>query len=280
MRETIDRVICGLCPHACALVEGQTGYCRGRANQQGKIRPLNYGKVTSLALDPIEKKPLRQFYPGSRILSVGSFGCNLRCPFCQNYTISQQGKEIPCRSMSAEELAGLAGKLSQEPPGNIGVAFTYNEPLIGWEFLLDTARLVRADRLKVVVVTNGMIEEEPLRALLPWIDAMNIDLKAFNPAFYDWVGGSLETVKRSIRLASAACHVEVTTLVIPGKNDSEAEMAAEAQWLAGVDPNIPLHISRYFPYYQSDIPATPAAVISRLVEVAGRYLPSVYPGNL
>ena len=211
---------------------------------------------------------------------MGSFGCNLRCPFCQNYTISQQGKEIPCRSMSAEELAGLAGKLSQEPPGNIGVAFTYNEPLIGWEFLLDTARLVRADGLKVVVVTNGMIEEEPLRALLPWIDAMNIDLKAFNPAFYDWVGGSLETVKRSIRLASAACHVEVTTLVIPGKNDSEAEMAAEAQWLASVDPNIPLHISRYFPYYQSDIPATPAAVIRRLVEVAGRYLPSVYPGNL
>ena len=152
--------------------------------------------------------------------------------------------------------------------------------MIGWEFLLDTARLLRADGLKVVVVTNGMIEEEPLRALLPWIDAMNIDLKAFSQNFYDWVGGSLETVKRSIRLAAAACHVEVTTLVIPGKNDSEAEMAAEAQWLATVDPAIPLHISRYFPRYQSDIPATPAVVIERLVAVAGRYLSSVYPGNL
>lgn len=280
MRETINRVICGLCPHACALTEGQIGYCRARANQQGTIQPLNYGQVTSLALDPIEKKPLRQFYPGSLILSAGSFGCNLHCPFCQNYTISQQGKKIPCRSMSAEELAGLAGKLSKKPRGNLGVAFTYNEPLIGWEFLLDTARLLRADGLKVVVVTNGMIEEEPLRALLPWIDAMNIDLKAFSQNFYDWVGGSLETVKRSIRLAAAACHVEVTTLVIPGKNDSEAEMAAEAQWLATVDPAIPLHISRYFPRYQSDIPATPAVVIERLVAVAGRYLSSVYPGNL
>jgi pyruvate formate lyase activating enzyme len=247
---------------------------------EGTVTCGNYGRLTSLALDPIEKKPLRRFYPGNFILSVGSYGCNLRCPFCQNCEISMKGPESRTVTLSPQELADEAVRLASEPRGNLGVAFTYNEPLIGFEFVRDCALLIHAAGLKNVIVTNGMICEEPLRELLPLIDAMNIDLKGFTQRYYDWLKGDLETVKRAIALSSANCHVEVTTLIVPGENDAESEMDAEAEWLASLDPAIPLHISRFFPCYKAiDKKPTPVETVYRLAEVAGKHLKYVYTGN-
>ena len=273
------KALCKLCFHHCALDDGQTGLCRARACQDGKIISLNYGKLTSLALDPIEKKPLRRFHPGSLILSVGSFGCNLRCPFCQNHEISMAGDSgIPTVEVSPEQLATKAAELV--PHGNIGVAYTYNEPLIGYEYVRDCAALVHEQGMVNVLVTNGTVEEEPWRALLPLIDAANIDLKGFTPAWYRRLGGDLETVKRSIALAAERCHMEVTTLLIPGENDSEEEIRELARWLASISSEIPLHLSRFFPRYRMlDRPPTPVEQVSCLAETARRYLSYVYTGN-
>jgi len=273
------KVQCELCFHRCELDEGQTGVCRARANRGGAVVPLNYGKITSLALDPIEKKPLRRFHPGSMILSVGSFGCNLRCPFCQNHEISMAGDGgIQAVEISAEQLANRAAELRFRR--NIGVAYTYNEPLVGYEFVRDCAALVHERGMVNVLVTNGTIEEAPLRALLPLIDAANIDLKGFTPSWYRRLGGDLETVKRSIALASEYCHVEVTTLLVPGENDSVGEIRSLAQWLAGIDRNIPLHLSRFFPRYKmADRPPTPVETVYALAETAREQLTYVYTGN-
>ena len=273
------KALCELCFHHCALDDGQTGLCRARACQDGKIVCLNYGKLTSLALDPIEKKPLRRFHPGSLILSVGSFGCNLRCPFCQNHEISMAGDSgIPTVEVSPEQLAAQAAELV--PHGNIGVAYTYNEPLIGYEYVQDCASLVHEQGMVNVLVTNGTVEEEPWRALLPLVDAANIDLKGFTPSWYRRLGGDLETVKRSIVLAAERCHVEVTTLLIPGENDSEEEIRELARWLASISPEIPLHLSRFFPQYQMvDRLPTPVEQVYRLAEAARGYLSYVYTGN-
>ena len=273
------KALCELCFHHCALDEGQTGLCRARACQDGKIVSLNYGKLTSLALDPIEKKPLRRFHPGSLILSVGSFGCNMRCPFCQNHEISMAGDSgIPTVEVSPEQLAAQAAELV--PHGNIGVAYTYNEPLIGYEYVRDCAALVHEQGMVNVLVTNGTVEEEPWRALLPLVDAANIDLKGFTPSWYRRLGGDLETVKRSIALAAERCHVEVTTLLIPGENDSEEEIRELARWLASISPEIPLHLSRFFPQYQMvDRLPTPVEQVYRLSEAAQEYLSYVYTGN-
>ena len=280
------KAVCWLCPHRCHLSDGQTGFCRARQNQGGIIRSLSYGLLTSAALDPIEKKPLYHFRPGSMILSLGSFGCNLRCPFCQNYTISQagrdgfEGQQLPMDRTSPKEIVAAAQRL-EETSGNIGVAFTYNEPLVGYEFVYDTARLLKEAGLAVVLVTNGQIEKDPWLHLLPYVDAVNIDLKGFTQSFYDWIGGDLKTTKAAIEMAAeAGVHVEVTTLVIPGKNDSAEEMAAEAEWLAGISAELPLHLSRYFPRYLSDIPMTPAETLQRLRRIAGARLRFVHLGNV
>ena len=272
-------VICELCFHHCRLEEGQTGFCKARTCRNGAVVPLNYGKLTSLALDPIEKKPLRRFHPGSLILSVGSFGCNLRCPFCQNYEISMAGEtEIQTVEVSPAQLAGKAAELRAR--GNIGVAYTYNEPLIGYEYVRDCAAIVHEKEMVNVLVTNGTIEEAPWRELLPLIDAANIDLKGFTSEWYRRLGGNLETVKRSISLAAERCHVEVTTLLIPGENDSEEEIRHLAQWLVSVDRNIPLHLSCFFPRHRMvDKPPTPVEQVYRLVDVAREYLSFVYTGN-
>ncbi len=272
-------VKCELCFHHCQLEEGQTGLCRARACRDGAIVPLNYGKLTSLALDPIEKKPLRRFHPGSLILSVGSFGCNLRCPFCQNHEISMSGEdEIQTVDVSPELLADKATELRSR--GNIGVAYTYNEPLVGYEYVRDCAGLVHKRGMVNVLVTNGTIEEAPWRQLLPLIDAVNIDLTGFTSAWYRRLGGDLDTVKRSIALAAEECHVEVTTLLVPGENDSTEEIRELAQWLASVCPEIPLHLSRFFPRYRmADRPPTPVDQVYRLAEMARGYLSYVYTGN-
>ena len=274
---------CLLCPQHCKLNVGQTGLCHTRYNDGENIISLNYGKYTSLALDPIEKKPLARFYPGTYILSVGSFGCNLRCPFCQNHVISQAGIfDIDHRYLPPAQLIEIALHLRQEEKGSIGIAFTYNEPLIGYEYVYETSLLAKEHDLKIVVVTNGLICREPFEALLPYVDALNIDLKGWKQDFYSWTGApekGFETVKESIQLALKHAHVEVTTLVIPTKNDSLAEMEAEAKWLASISPEIPLHITRYFPKFKCDIPATSKESIEALCTIARKYLHYVYAGN-
>lgn len=274
-----EGIKCGICPHDCVIAEGQKGFCGARSNQGKQIVADNYGIITSIALDPIEKKPLRRFMPGHNVLSVGSYGCNLRCSFCQNYSISMATANKNYLTITPAQLVEKALELLSA--GNIGLAYTYNEPLIGYEFVMDCARLAKESGLKNVVVTNGYINPKSLQELLPYIDALNIDLKGFTADFYRQLGGDLEAVKKSIALAAAAAHTEVTTLIIPGKNDDAKTMAAQAQWLAQVDCEIPLHITRFFPAYQMSYEKpTPVATLHNLAEIAGRYLKYVYVGNV
>ena len=271
-------VRCELCFHHCILDEGQTGACRARSNREGEIVPLNYGRLTALALDPIEKKPLCRFHPGSRILSVGSFGCNLHCPFCQNAAISDTGEEIPSQYCPPDQLVEEAVRLRSR--GNIGIAFTYNEPLVGYEYVRDCAVLAHRAGLCNVLVTNGTAEQGPWGALLPLIDAANIDLKGFTERWYRQLGGELAVVKRNIETAAAQCHLEITVLVVPGENDSEEEMRALSGWLSSIRPDIPLHVSRFFPRHRmQDRPPTPVQTVYRLAEVARERLQYVYTGN-
>lgn len=277
------KTICRVCMHRCALEPGQTGLCRARKNKGGEIVCENYGRITSLALDPVEKKPLHDFHPGSMILSVGSFGCNLRCSFCQNHEISMtDGKELAAEYISPGQLANLALMWKeQKKTGNIGVAYTYNEPLVGWEFVRDTARLVREYGMLNVLVTNGTASREVLEELLPFIDAMNIDLKGFREAYYRKLGGDLETVKAFIARAQESCHVELTTLIVPGENHFPEDMEAQAKWIAGLRPTIPLHITRFFPRHRMrDREATDVGQLYRLAGIAERYLEKVYVGNV
>jgi len=272
-------VRCELCPHYCVIEGDSAGVCGVRGNRGGELFAASYGQISSIALDPIEKKPLALFRPGRLVLSIGSFGCNFSCPFCQNFEIS---KEYRRRRHTAQvftpgDIVMLAER--KTPDGNIGVAYTYNEPLIGYEFVRDTARLVREAGLNNVVVTNGYINKEPLDALLPFIDAMNIDLKAYSTGFYRKIGGDLDTVKQTIVRAHGVCHVEVTMLVIPGENeDYTADMV---KWLSGIDPDIPLHLSRFFPRYRyADREPTDLRSLNRLGEMAMDCLRHVFIGNV
>ena len=282
---------CDVCFRHCEIPEGCSGFCGARICESGTVRPANYGRIAGLALDPIEKKPLRRFHPGSMILSAGSYGCNLRCPFCQNYDISWSARAFAdagrADTATPEDLVNTAVRLKSR--GNIGLAFTYNEPLIGWEFVRDTGRLIHASGLKNVLVTNGMAELPVLEALAPFIDAMNIDLKGFTERYYAQVlDGSLDMVKAFISRAVQLCHVELTTLIVPGENDSEEEMRALASWVSTltdadgtvIGPGIPLHISRFFPrFHMTDRPATDVNSIYHLAETARERLRYVYTGN-
>lgn len=269
--------------HHCSLSPGQTGLCRARKNENGNVICVNYGRITSISLDPIEKKPLHMFYPRSLILSVGSFGCNLRCPFCQNHEISMTDKTgAQTIEITPHMLADKA--LSYKAAGNIGVAYTYNEPLIGWEYVRDSAKLVKEAGMKNVLVTNGTAQMSVLEELLPYIDAMNIDLKGFREDYYEKLGGSLETVKQFIARAAAESHVELTTLIVPGENDEISEMEKEAAWIASLEDSvgkkIPLHVTRFFPrYHMLDKEATDIEQIHRLADAAGKYLAHVFVGN-
>ncbi|MCL2492926.1 MAG: AmmeMemoRadiSam system radical SAM enzyme [Clostridiales bacterium] len=283
--------VCGLCPHACRIAPGGIGFCRARGVPAGgkhgeeekraeAVVSLSYGKLTSIALDPIEKKPLYHFYPGSKILSVGSFGCNLRCPWCQNYSISAAGPaDAETRETEPEALADLAERYAEQ--GNIGVAFTYNEPLIGFEYVRDTSQILKARGLKSVLVTNGFATPSYFEELLPLIDAMNIDLKSVNPDFYTEIGGDLDIVLENIRLAAARCHIELTCLLMDGENDSEGEMSQMTDFIAAVSPEIPLHISRFFPRYQrTDREPTQMETLRKFEKIARRKLKYVYLGNV
>jgi len=264
-------VICGLCPHVCRIAGGETGICGARVNIKGALFAESYGHISSLALDPIEKKPLNRFYPGSMILSAGGYGCNMKCAYCQNHTISQQKSET--KFTPPEELLRIA----KNTVGNIGIAFTYNEPLIGIEYILDTAPLVRDAGLKTVLVTNGMINDEPLKALLPHTDAMNIDVKAFDAKKYEKLCGDLPTIMKTVKKSAAVCHVEITSLIVPGQNDNQGDVQALAEWLAGISPEIPLHITRFFPRYRmTDGEPTPVATMNTLAKTARKILQYVY----
>ena len=279
---------CEVCFRHCELKEGQVGFCGARICAGGKVTASNYGRVTSLALDPIEKKPLSRFMPGSNILSVGSYGCNLRCPFCQNHEISWSEEAMRyadrAERITPEQLVQTAAYYRRK--GNIGLAFTYNEPLVGYEFVRDTAKLVREAGMVNVLVSNGTASTAVLEEILPYMDAMNIDLKGFTDRYYrDVLGGDRDMVMRFIERAAQSCHVELTTLIIPGENDSEEEMRQMCGWISdlkGVVPGeeIPLHISRFFPrFHMTDRGPTSVALIYRLADVAREQLRYVYTGN-
>ncbi len=270
-----DLVRCRLCPHECEIAPGGLGRCRVRANQGGRGALPHAGRIAAIAMDPIEKKPLYHFHPGSSILSVGFFGCNFHCPFCQNYTISQTSRG-PAQTMEPGEIVELALKR-----GSIGVAYTYSEPLVHFEYVAECARLARARGLANVLVSNGFVSPGPAEELLGLLDAANIDLKAWDPDFYSReVGGDLEEVCRFLRQAVGRIHLEVTTLVIPTKNDDPGQVEGMAAFLASLDPDIPYHLSCYAPTYRYTIPATPVETVLRLAALARRRLRFVYAGNV
>ena len=282
---------CEVCFRHCEIEEKKYGFCGARSAKDGKVFAANYGKITGLALDPIEKKPLNLFHPGKMILSVGSYGCNLRCPFCQNSDISWADEvylwEKEAKKITPEELVEIA--ISAKTRDNIGIAFTYNEPLIGYEFVRDTAKLSHEAGLLNVLVTNGTAELSVLKELEPYIDAMNIDLKGFTKDYYNkTLGGNIDMTRAFIEEAVKFCHVELTTLIVPGENDTEEEMRLISSWIASltdasgnmIGKNIPLHISRFFPrFHMKDKEPTDVALIYHLADVAREKLDHVYTGN-
>lgn len=272
---------CRLCPHNCILKEGKSGICRVRIHKEGKLITTVNGYVSAINFDPIEKKPLYHFYPGSTILSLGSYGCNLRCIFCQNCEISQTAAdpELARYYYSPEQIIEIALK----KPGNIGIAFTYNEPIIWYEYMFDIAIMAKTAGLKTVMVTNGYINKEPLQALLPYIDAFSVDLKAFSEEFYAKVTSSkLEPVKETLQqIRHIGKHLELVNLVIPNLNDDEACFSDMTEWIAAeLGRETVLHISRYFPHYKSNTAATPITTIEKLQRIANKALSYVYTGNM
>lgn len=272
------RVHCLLCPQGCRIKDGAPGICRVRVNHGGTLYASSYARCTSVALDPIEKKPLYHFYPGATVFSLGSLGCNLGCGFCQNWTISQ----ADAATVALEPAEAVRAALAEAPRHCVGIAYTYSEPLVWYEYVLDTARAAHDAGLVNVLVTNGYINEGPLLELLPHIDALNVDVKAFTADFYRKnCLGRLAPVLRTVELAvKQGCLVEVTNLLIPGENDSPAEVAALVGWLSGLGRGIPLHFSRYFPNHRFTIPATPHATLLRAREQAREKLDYVYLGNV
>jgi pyruvate formate lyase activating enzyme len=274
-----DRTECTLCPHYCKIKEGKTGICGVRKNNHGSIELITYGVLSGYSLDPIEKKPLYHFYPGTNILSLGSYGCNMHCDFCQNYNISQR---VSSGYVPKASIDGII-KDAHDALNNIGIAFTYNEPVIWFEFIRDVADEARKKGLKTVMVSNGYVNKEPLDEIISFTNAFNIDLKAFNNDFYKRLtGADLEPVKNALRqIAGSGKHLEITTLIIPGKNDNEKEMALQTEWIAGeLGKEIPFHLSRYFPMYKREDPATPTETLKKLADIASNSLSYVYVGNM
>jgi pyruvate formate lyase activating enzyme len=276
-----NKVKCTLCPHMCVLADGKLGICKVRKNENGTMVSEVFGKTCCLRFDPIEKKPLYHFYPGSVILSVGSVGCNLRCKFCQNWEISQTcAEDYPyLKPVSAEEIL----KMAKDRPDNAGIAYTYNEPVIWFEFMLDIAKKANAAGLRNAMISNGFINSGPLGELLEYMDAFNIDLKAFSDDFYKRVtNGRLQPVKDAVLMIKKhGRHLELTHLVVTGLNDDEKKFEEMVKWIGGeLGPETPLHLSRYFPNFELENKATPLNKLLEFYELATHYLHYVYLGNV
>lgn len=276
-----DNVRCLLCPHLCLIKPGKRGICRVRKNVNGTLVTETYGKLSAVHIDPVEKKPLYHFYPGRTILSVGSIGCNMHCNFCQNWDISQSSPDHfhHLKEHFPEELAEVAA----ESTDNIGIAYTYNEPVVYFEMMMDTARLVHKRGKKNVAVTNAFIEPDPLEELIPLMDAFNVDLKAFDKEFYrKYAGARLEPVKKNLAtMARSGTHLEITNLIIPGLNDQPEKFREMVKWIATeLGEEVVLHLSRYFPQYKMHIPPTPEETMLTCYEMASGKLKYVYLGNM
>lgn len=273
-----DKVECRLCPHGCLISPGRTGICQVRENREGTLFTMNYGLLSSLALDPAEKKPLFHVDPGGYLLSLGSFGCNFKCEFCQNWQISQERPDL--YQVTPERVVRMALGEKRKHPNLTGIAYTYNEPTVWMEFVMDCARLARSEGLRNVLVTNGYISGAVLNQALEVVDALNVDVKGWTEEFYKTViHGRLRPVIETVENAHGKAWVETTYLVIPGENDGDDDVRALSKWLAGLSPSIPLHLSRYFPAHRFNRPATPTATLERLRQVAMEHLRYVYIGN-
>ncbi len=270
-----DKVKCLLCPHNCVIKNDKAGICGVRKNINGKLFSTIYGETTGASMDPIEKKPLYHFYPGKDILSIGTKGCNLKCPYCQNWHISQ---DLSVRTSYIEpaDIADIA-----DEKDSIGIAYTYSEPFIWFEYILDYSKVIRSKGLKNVFVTNGFIETDPLNELLDYSDAMNIDLKSFRDETYKKVQkGNLQKVLQTIQMAHKKCHIELTTLAVTGMNDDLGELHEMIDWISSLDKNIPWHISRYYPNYKYDAPPTDIDFMLKLHDEAMKKLNYVFCGNI
>ncbi len=270
-----ERIKCTLCPHNCLISEGEMGICKQRKNINGKLISLNYSKITSLGVDPIEKKPLYHFMEGTKTFSLGSMGCNFSCKFCQNYRIAKE--ENPYYEI-VEPKEAVEKALDNNIPS---ISFTYNEPTVWYEYVLETAKLAKENNLKTICVTNGFINSEPLKKLLEYIDAFNVDLKAFDSNFYkDLCGGRVEPVLNSLEIINKKAHLEVTTLVIGGDKGNVKDVKNIIKWISKLDRKIPLHLSRYFPAYMMKEPPTDIETLIKLKNIGEEYLDELYIGNV
>jgi pyruvate formate lyase activating enzyme len=275
------KIQCRLCPHLCIISEGYKGICRVRENKNGTLITRNHEIYSAINFDPIEKKPLYHFHPGTDILSLGGIGCNFHCACCQNYEISQTDASSFPRaiSISAAEIINTA----RSHVNNIGIAFTYNEPTVWFEQMIDIANRSKEAGFQNVVVSNGYINSSPLAELLQYIDAFNIDLKSFNTEKHkSFTGGELKHVLDNlIQISKGDRHLEVTFLVVPGINDSPAEFKEMVSWITeNLGKDTPLHISRYFPHFKMTTNATPSKIIRELTSIATEKLNYVYNGNI
>lgn len=271
-----NKVQCVLCPQNCLITSGNFGFCGARKNIEGRLFSLIYNRTTGVALDPVEKKPLYHFHPGEYILSLGTKGCNFACPFCQNWHISQN------REAMVQEITSTEAVRQALSCGSFGLAYTYNEPFIWFEFVLETAVLARENGLCNVLVTNGYVNPEPLEELLPYIDAMNIDIKSIREDFYKKIcHAKLSPVLATARRAKQSAHIEITNLVIPELNDREEDFADLVDWIHdNLGPDTPLHFSRYFPAYKMRLPPTPQDTLEKAYNIAVKKLKRVYLGNV
>ena len=276
-----EGVKCLLCPHHCRIREGGRGLCRSRECRDGKLYALSYGRPCALAIDPVEKKPLNHFMPGTRCLSLSCTGCNLSCRWCQNSDISQAAPEqVESAEWSPEEIVDAALRR-----GLPSIAYTYTEPLTWWEYMYDIVVLAREKGLRNILVTAGFAEKEPMRELLPYVDAANIDIKSMDDAFYrKYCGSGLAPVlENTLLMHSAGIHVEVTNILVTSLNDSEEQVSALCRWMveSGLR-DVPLHFSRFFPRYRfTDVGPTPKPTLLRAREVALSHgIRTVHLGNV
>ena len=279
-RRDNDLIFCELCPQDCRLKEGQKGICGVRVVKEGKLYSTNYYLCGALNIDPIEKKPLYHFYPGWDILSIGTTGCNLHCHFCQNWGLAHGERDPGLEVITSDKLLNLLQ--SRNRKAQLGIAYTYNEPTVWYEFVLENARFMNERGFKNVLVTNGLINPGPLKTLLPYVQGMNVDVKAFNDSFYRRFcrGKSVQHVQRTVESSIKNCHVELTYLIISTLNDDRSEIDRFIQWIASLDPDIPVHFSRYFPAHKLDLPPTSVETMNHVYERAREKLSYVYLGNV